>query len=60
MVPSIYTFPSLFVIESSIDNTAGDVQGVVYAEIQPAAPCLFAVVDFSVTKHSSNIIIMMS
>ena len=46
--------PSSFTVEvryhSSIrfiNNTAHDVGGAVYADIQPAAPCLFMVIDYS-------------
>ena len=46
--------PSSFTVEvryhSSIrfiNNTAHDVGGAVYADVQPAAPCLFMVTDYS-------------
>ena len=51
---AIYVIPSSFAItvgyQSSvqfINNTALDVGGAVYAEMQPAAPCLFMITDYS-------------
>ena len=51
---ALYIIPSSFTItveyQSSIqfvNNTASDIGGAVYAEMQPAAPCLFMVTDYS-------------
>ena len=51
---ALYTIPSSFTItvgyQSSVqfvNNTASDIGGAVYAEMQPAALCLFMVTDYS-------------
>ena len=51
---ALYINPSSFAIsvgyQSSvqfINNTASDIGGAVYAEMQPAAPCLFTITDYS-------------
>ena len=51
---ALYIIPSSFVIEVEwesvikfVNNTAVDVGGAVYSELQTAAPCLFLVTDYS-------------
>ena len=51
---ALFVVPSSFAISVGhhssvqfINNTAFDIGGAVYAEVQPAAPCLFMITDYS-------------